>query len=70
MKNLCRFVHPLVEGFASVRWKRGFCLMEAWFLPNETMFSAQRKWTGWGGLNITTLQHSNNKALPIHSPLG
>jgi hypothetical protein len=36
MKNLCRFVHPLVEGFASVRWKHGFCLMEAWFLPNES----------------------------------
>lgn len=37
MKKLCRFVHPLVEGFASVRWKHGFRLMEAWFLPD--MFS-------------------------------
>ena len=37
MKNLCRFVHPLVEGFASVRWKHGVRLMEAWFLSD--MFS-------------------------------
>ena len=41
MKNLCRFVHPLVEGFASVRWKHGVRLMEAWFLSDGSMVSAQ-----------------------------
>jgi hypothetical protein len=40
MKILCHFVHPLVEGFASVRWKHGFRVMEAWFLPDGSVVSA------------------------------